>query len=590
MTREDKADRLRRKQEEKVKSRSRELKKLQRIRNPSSRDLRKIERLKGQIQTKIKHFDDKIEAQEKKVERLGASTPASSAGKGNKAKISAVEQAKLDKMNNRNKVDDGSVIRLSKANPQGVREGASEPFTPGIVANETQARATGKKVGERFEQSDIVDEYRREGFSQDDAIKLGGGQQTPDEDGVIRLGGGEDEGNAFTRATDKLVAMREEETILGNAIRIATDWRTTIALAATAASLGSVALLMKATAVGSGAAVSPALTGLAKAGGVIAKRQAIVSAIPGLIGKTAGNPIAVKVVNAGILTTAKSTGLTTSLLYKAGMALGVAYYVSKAVDTYPFAEFQLAEASQSIGIAIYRAEEAGDLELVAQLEEYQREMLDLTFWEQVFALIPNANVVQAVKKNIAAALKSAAALRYLAETQKDRDDAETNKWAKIREDQEAYNAKKRAEDEAYYAGIDEEKKQAKKDERKEDEKFYADIQAKKEANIKREQEQSAEYWAEVRRQNAILEEQKRVADAAYWDNIREENAARTREENAARQQEEDVGDSGGIGGGFLSGGSNLDFGLINSGSEFVTNEEEEERKSKNKRRIDERNK
>jgi len=40
----------------------------------------------------------------------------------------------------------------------------------------------------------------------------------------------------------------------------------------------------------------------------------------------------------------------------------------------------------------------------------------------------------------------------------------------------------------------------------------------------------------------------------------------------------------------LSGGSNLDFGLINSGSEFVTNEEEEERKSKNKRRIDERNK
>ena len=575
MTREDKADRLRRKQEEKVKSRSRELKKLQRIRNPSSRDLRKIERLKGQIQTKIKHFDDKIEAQEKKVERLGASTPASSAGKGNKAKISAVEQAKLDKMNNRNKVDDGSVIRLSKANPQGVREGASEPFTPGIVANETQARATGKKVGERFEQSDIVDEYRKQGEQADD---------------TIRLGGGEDQGNAFTRATEKLVAMREEETILGNAIRIATDWRTTIALAATAASLGSVALLMKATAVGSGAAVSPALTGLAKAGGVIAKRQAIVSAIPGLIGKTAGNPIAVKVVNAGILTTAKSTGLTTSLLYKAGMALGVAYYVSKAVDTYPFAEFQLAEASQSIGIAIYRAEEAGDLELVAQLEEYQREMLDLTFWEQVFALIPNANVVQAVKKNIAAALKSAAALRYLAETQKDRDDAETNKWAKIREDQEAYNAKKRAEDEAYYAGIDEEKKQAKKDERKEDEKFYADIQAKKEANIKREQEQSAEYWAEVRRQNAILEEQKRVADAAYWDNIREENAARTREENAARQQEEDVGDSGGIGGGFLSGGSNLDFGLINSGSEYVTNEEEEERKSKNKRRIDERNK
>jgi len=109
----------------------------------------------------------------------------------------------------------------------------------------------------------------------------------------------------------------------------------------------------------------------------------------------------------------KSELSTASLLVKAGFATGIAGIVAASVGTYPFAEFELAEATDKIGIAMFRASQEGDQQKVEELADFLDELLDEDVWEEVISKIPYANVIQNVRKNIKAARKSAETFRNL---------------------------------------------------------------------------------------------------------------------------------------------------------------------------------
>lgn len=190
-------------------------------------------------------------------------------------------------------------------------------------------------------------------------------------------------------------ALREEDSILGKAIRVATDWKTTVALAATATTLGIAAGVIPAAGIG-----AAATTGAIRAGTL---------AVGGQVGKVTS--VAARFSKTGALTgytvNAKTTGLTTSLLTKAGMAVGAAATVATVAGTYPFARFELAEATDKIGIAMFQAANAGDLEEVQRLQEYLEEMVNPNVWDKILNKIPLVNVFRSVSKNIAAAQESA---------------------------------------------------------------------------------------------------------------------------------------------------------------------------------------
>lgn len=108
---------------------------------------------------------------------------------------------------------------------------------------------------------------------------------------------------------------------------------------------------------------------------------------------------------------AKTQGLTTSMFAKAGMSIRAATLVVAAGSTYPFARFELAEATDKIGIAIFTASQAGDTEEVDRLVGVMNEMLDFSVWENIIAKIPVANIHQSVTKNLEAAVISAKSIQ-----------------------------------------------------------------------------------------------------------------------------------------------------------------------------------
>ena len=162
---------------------------------------------------------------------------------------------------------------------------------------------------------------------------------------------------------------------------MATDWRTTVALVATLGTLGIAGLGTGATTalgVGRAGIVKGAAAG--RLGSITStafqgtKSKFIQRAI---IGKPAISATD-KLFKAGANFAAnpKTKALTTSLLAKAGMSVGVAFLVAGAATTYPFARFELAEAVDKIGIAIFTAAGAGDVEEVRRLQEILEELVD----------------------------------------------------------------------------------------------------------------------------------------------------------------------------------------------------------------------
>jgi len=168
---------------------------------------------------------------------------------------------------------------------------------------------------------------------------------------------------------------------------------------------------------------------------------------------------------APFVTNAKTIGLTKSLLTKLGMTTAVAAMVGTVVGTYPFAHFELAEASDKIGIAMFRAAQEGDEERVIELNNYLEEMLDMNVWEKVLSIIPFANVYQSVSKNIAAARESANHYKEMAqeEIQKKTSGEETEFQRERRESDEMARERELAEREEDTAHFEEQAKKKKEE-------------------------------------------------------------------------------------------------------------------------------
>ena len=169
----------------------------------------------------------------------------------------------------------------------------------------------------------------------------------------------------------------------------------------------------------------------------------------------------------------KSIGLTKSLVVKAGISLGAASLVVGAVGSYPFARFEMAEATDKLGIAMFQASKNGDEEEVIRLSNLLDEMLDTNAWEKIIALIPYANVYQAASKNIQQAIVSANSFKEQAEkelakkeTERIRleEQGESDFSKERRESDEAAFERKREfgeEESERFEGIDEERQAAK---------------------------------------------------------------------------------------------------------------------------------
>ena len=377
--------------------------------------------------------------------------------------------------------------------------------------------------------------------------------------------------------------IREQDGLYAGIVRAATSWKTTAVLATVAASLG-VGLLMSPAAAASTRVIDPALKGLSSVGTTIAKRQAITKAVPRLVGLIGKAPVKVAVTNLGtagrFAVNSKTTWATTSFLVKAGMSLGAAAYVSTLAGTYPFARFELAEATDKIGLAIYQATEAGDYELADELRAYQEEMLDSSFWERVLSVVPFANIHVKATKNIAAAQKSAAAMGQIIDKKRREasGEIESEFAAQRRMTDEAAREREvaqRTEDEAYYAGQREQR--------------AGEETARKETERKEEEE----YWNRIREENARRKEEDRKAEEEYWARIKAENEKAKQETPSTPStpsQESPYTPPEGTEKVYnyktqkWESPSSLGFGLLKTSGYYEDLEEEEEKKKKKKKK------
>ncbi len=313
-----------------------------------------------------------------------------------------------------------------------------------------------------------------------------------------------------------LAALVEKDTFVGQAAKAATSLKTTAVLATTLASLGILgagagAFAGRAAFTKSGEAIVRGTVGkgsigaitstktltqpLVIAGKQIAQRGATITQQWGFVGR-GGSTIADKIFKAFPKTAAtgirygnniKTRGLTTSILRKSGFSTKNALTIAGIAGTYPFAIFELAEATDKIGIAMFRASQEGDAEKVAELREDLRDITDLENWEKAIGILPFANVYGAVTKNINAAKISADAILEVTQNAVEKSEAEA--IAKAEEptfaDQQAASREQtlanRAEDTEFFDQQREKTRQADADKRAFDAEFFGLIQEGKHA-------------------------------------------------------------------------------------------------------------
>ena len=141
---------------------------------------------------------------------------------------------------------------------------------------------------------------------------------------------------------------------------------------------------------------------------------------------------------------AKTVSLTKQFLLGAGVATGIIGIVGTIVGSYPFAKFEVAEATDKIGIALMKAYDDGDLEEAKNLLTEMDTLVNQD-WDPVLEKIPFANIYSAASKNIAAANRTAQTYKRLIE----RQEAGEGKFQKIAAGQ-VEKAEADREDSAYF--------------------------------------------------------------------------------------------------------------------------------------------
>jgi len=215
--------------------------------------------------------------------------------------------------------------------------------------------------------------------------------------------------------------------------------------------------------------------------------------------------------------TAKLTG---NYLVKSGFSLIAASTIAATIGgTYPFARFEIAETMDKLGMARWKAYEAGDKDSMEALDALQDEVLNPVGWENVLRNLPFTNVYTAVTRNIQAAEASRKVFNKLIENDqiaKENGEDEDAKWERVR--QQELDAEKEATD--YYNA--ERKKQLLWENELYQKQQEADAEAYEESREeqrkldKEAREKEAAFWAEQRKKQRELEAADRKAIAEFW--------------------------------------------------------------------------
>ncbi len=196
-----------------------------------------------------------------------------------------------------------------------------------------------------------------------------------------------------------IAEFRERDTIAGKLVKVATDWRTTIALLATLATIGAGAAYIASR--GGIAGIKLAVANKAFVARVTARLAT--PAVLGKIVKTGYTPGAISTVTKGftavsgglgtVLTNPKTAALTTKLLVGAGLTLGAAALARDIIGTYPFAAFGKEEAIQGVGFPLNKALDAGDIEGAQMILDASNELVNAA--PTIADKIPYLNVQKA---------------------------------------------------------------------------------------------------------------------------------------------------------------------------------------------------
>jgi len=351
-----------------------------------------------------------------------------------------------------------------------------------------------------------------------------------------------------------IAKLREEDTLIGNAVKVATDWKTTVALVAT---LGAVlAAPAAAAAIGGGTGTTVASGAAARSAAVVATRQSFLKSGESIITRAVGGKVTEKFLvgkvasqalskGAQYATNAKSAALTSSMLSKAGMGIGAASLVAGAAGTYPFSKFQLAEATDKIGIAMFQAAKAGDAEEVARLNEIMMDMTNPSVWERIIGKIPIANAMAATAKNVEAAIISSNSQAQTAFKQLEKTQAAQNEPSfeeqRAAADEAARERKveQREDDTAFYDKINKERAETKREEREEETEYYDRIEKDRQERKAQERIEDTEYYAKIAKENRERELRERAEDTEFYEGLK----------NQGQEQEETPAETGGLQGG-----------------------------------------
>lgn len=238
----------------------------------------------------------------------------------------------------------------------------------------------------------------------------------------------------------------------------------------------------------------------------------------------------------GVAANTATKKLTGGLLAKAGFTVAAGLFIMKAVETYPFAKFEIAEAMDKLGYARVQAIRENRPDLVESLNQLQEEILNPEGWEYMLSIIPWANIQRAAARNIEAAVAGTAVYNKIIEDMQ-LGETDDEKWKRVR--QEELNMDKAAVD--YYNS-----------ERRKLVKWELEAKAAAQlaqrwapAGKTREEEikarnEDAQFWADQAAKQRELEAEDRRAIADFW--------------TAYRKTQQQIADN--------NRPSNLNFGLL----------------------------
>ncbi len=229
-----------------------------------------------------------------------------------------------------------------------------------------------------------------------------------------------------------------------------------------------------------------------------------------ITGKTATGALAGQV--ASNTATRKLTG---NALVKSGFTLIAASYIIKeAVETYPFAKFEIAEAMDKIGYARSEARRNGREDLVEGLDQLQEEILNPEGWEKFASMMPWANIQRAAARNIYTAIHATQIYSKIDEV-----DAvggtEDEKWERVRQEQaeqekaniDYYNSERKKM-------LDFER-EAKKEARNADAEFWRKERANQRQREKEDREAIAKFWEEYRKKKQLIADNNRPSNLNF---------------------------------------------------------------------------